>query len=64
MEEKTDTMANISMEDNIPVTEGSESRLLPVLPMSELVLFPRLIIPLALWEESAQRLIDDTLLKR
>ena len=63
MEEKTDTMANISMEDNIPVTEGSESRLLPVLPMSELVLFPRLIIPLALWEESAQRLIDDTLLK-
>lgn len=32
MEEKTDTMANISMEDNIPVTEGSESRLLPYSP--------------------------------
>ncbi len=43
--------------------EGGDSRLLPILPMSELVLFPRLIIPLALWEESAQRLIDDTLLK-
>jgi len=43
--------------------ETGSSRLLPILPMSELVLFPRLIIPLALWEESAQRLIDDTLLK-
>ena len=63
MEEKLDTMANSPLEDNIPETEAGESRLLPILPMSELVLFPRLIIPLALWEESAQRLIDDTLLK-
>lgn len=43
--------------------DQSESRLLPILPMSEIVLFPRLMIPLALWEESAQRLVDDTLLK-
>ena len=63
MEEKHDTMANTPMEDNTPVDETGGSRLLPILPMSELVLFPRLIIPLALWEESAQRLIDDTLLK-
>ena len=63
MEEKPDTMANTTMEDNTPVDETGGSRLLPILPMSELVLFPRLIIPLALWEESAQRLIDDTLLK-
>ncbi len=52
--------------DPSPATAGADSgdsRLLPILPMSELVLFPRLIIPLALWEESAQRLIDDTLLK-
>ena len=63
MEEKHETMANIPMADNNTVTETGGSRLLPILPMSELVLFPRLIIPLALWEESAQRLIDDTLLK-
>ncbi len=63
MEEKLDTLANTPMDDYSPPTEKGDSRLLPILPMSELVLFPRLIIPLALWEESAQRLIDDTLLK-
>ena len=63
MEEKLDTLANTPMDDYSPATENGDSRLLPILPMSELVLFPRLIIPLALWEESAQRLIDDTLLK-
>ena len=49
--------------DSPAAPESGDSRLLPILPMSELVLFPRLIIPLALWEESAQRLVDDTLLK-
>jgi ATP-dependent Lon protease len=63
MEEKLDTLVNTPRDDYNPATEKGESRLLPILPMSELVLFPRLIIPLALWEESAQRLIDDTLLK-
>jgi ATP-dependent Lon protease len=63
MEEKLDTSANIPLDDYNPETESGDSRLLPIIPMSELVLFPRLIIPLALWEESAQRLIDDTLLK-
>jgi ATP-dependent Lon protease len=63
MEEKLDTLASPALEEETPETDNGGSRLLPILPMSELVLFPRLIIPLALWEESAQRLIDDTMLK-
>jgi len=43
--------------------ESPESRLLPILPMSELVLFPRLIVPLAIWEESAQGLVNEALLQ-
>ena len=58
-----DTLQNHDAPPSAPESEAGDSRLLPILPMSELVLFPRLIIPLALWEESAQRLVDDTLLK-
>ena len=58
-----DTLQNHDAPSSAPEPETGNSRLLPILPMSELVLFPRLIIPLALWEESAQRLVDDTLLK-
>ena len=35
---------------------------LPVLPISEVVLFPRVIMPLSLWEEKAQKLVDDVIL--
>jgi len=63
MEEILDTLESPPLEEKNSETDAGGSRLLPILPMSELVLFPRLIIPLALWEESAQRLIDDTLLK-
>jgi ATP-dependent Lon protease len=38
-------------------------RVLPILPVSDLVLFPRLIMPLVLWEESAQKLIHEVLLQ-
>ena len=38
-------------------------RVLPILPVSDLVLFPRLIMPLVLWEESAQKLVDEVLLQ-
>jgi ATP-dependent Lon protease len=38
-------------------------RVLPILPVSELVLFPRIIMPLALWEESAQLLVNEVLLQ-
>ncbi len=37
-------------------------RVLPILPATDLVLFPRLIMPLALWEEPAQKLVDEVLL--
>ena len=39
------------------------ARVLPILPVSDLVLFPRLIMPLALWEESAQKLVNEVLLQ-
>jgi len=38
-------------------------RVLPILPVSDLVLFPRLVMPLVLWEESAQRLVNEVLLQ-
>ncbi len=63
MEEKITNTKVTPAESGNPAAEAGEARLLPIIPMSELVLFPRLIIPLALWEESIQRLIDDTLLK-
>jgi len=63
MEEKFNTLNDLPTETTSPGPDKGDSRLLPILPMSELVLFPRLIIPLALWEDGAQRLIDDTLLK-
>ncbi|MFZ2087489.1 MAG: LON peptidase substrate-binding domain-containing protein, partial [Desulfobaccales bacterium] len=39
-----------------------ERLVLPILTSSELVLFPRVIQPMALWEPSAQKLIDDVIL--
>jgi ATP-dependent Lon protease len=38
-------------------------RVLPMLPVSDLVLFPRIVMPLALHEESAQRLVNEVLLQ-
>ncbi len=35
---------------------------LPVLPTSEVVLFPRVIVPLSLWEDKAQKLVDDVIM--
>ncbi|MCL6621557.1 MAG: endopeptidase La [Syntrophobacterales bacterium] len=36
--------------------------ILPILPTSDIVLFPRIIMPLAVWDEAGQRLVDDVLL--
>ena len=36
-------------------------RVLPILPVSDLVLFPRIVMPLSLHEESAQRLVNEVL---
>ncbi len=38
-------------------------RVLPILPVSDLVLFPRIIMPLAIWEESAQKLVNEVLMQ-
>ncbi|MFZ5453676.1 MAG: endopeptidase La [Thermodesulfobacteriota bacterium] len=38
-------------------------RSLPILPHSDVVLFPRIIMPLVLWEERAQTLVDQVLLQ-
>ena len=35
---------------------------LPVLPISEVVLFPRVIMPLSIWEDKAQKLVDDVIM--
>ena len=59
----TDNHAN----DDIPVAAEPVvppgPRVLPILPATDLVLFPRLIMPLALWEEPAQKLVNEVLLK-
>ena len=60
-------MTNNYETDDIPVVAEPVAetgpRVLPILPATELVLFPRLIMPLALWEEPAQKLVDEVLLK-
>ncbi|MCK9375715.1 MAG: endopeptidase La [Syntrophobacterales bacterium] len=53
--------------DDIPVVAEadvhSEPRVLPILTSTDLVLFPRIIMPLALWEEPAQKLVNEVLLQ-
>ncbi|MFW6123301.1 MAG: LON peptidase substrate-binding domain-containing protein, partial [Thermodesulfobacteriota bacterium] len=55
----------IDTENVVPETREApqEPVVLPILPSSELVLFPRVILPMALWEESAQKLVDDIILQ-
>ena len=52
--------------DDMPVTAEpviqTGPRVLPILPATDLVLFPRIIMPLALWEEPAQKLVNEVLL--
>jgi ATP-dependent Lon protease len=49
--------------DNQKDQEAPQERtVLPILPSSELVLFPRVIMPMSLWEEKAQKLVDDVIL--
>jgi ATP-dependent Lon protease len=60
-------MVNHHATDDFPVLAESDlqpdSRVLPILPATDLVLFPRIIMPLALWEEPAQKLVDEVLLQ-
>jgi len=60
-------MTNHHETDEIPVAALSDEqpgpRVLPILPSTDLVLFPRIIMPLALWEEPAQKLVNEVLLQ-
>ena len=51
----------------IPVAADEEPqpgpRALPILPTSDLVLFPRIIMPMVIWEDPAQKLITEVLLQ-
>jgi ATP-dependent Lon protease len=59
-------MTNNHENDDIPVVPDPVvqpgPRVLPILPATEMVLFPRIIMPLALWEEPAQKLVNEVLL--
>jgi ATP-dependent Lon protease len=46
-----------------PLDEQPSPRVLPILPSTDLVLFPRIVMPLALWEEPAQKLVNEVLLQ-
>jgi ATP-dependent Lon protease len=60
-------MTNNQEIDEIQVAAVSETqhgpRVLPILPMTDLVLFPRIIMPIALWDEPAQKLVNEVLLQ-
>jgi len=59
-------MTNNNETNDIRVVAESEvqlgPRVLPIIPSTDLVLFPRIIMPLALWEEPAQKLVNEVLL--
>jgi ATP-dependent Lon protease len=46
-----------------PPIETPGPRVLPILPATELVLFPRIVMPLALYEEPAQKLVNEVLVQ-
>ncbi len=60
-------MTNNNETNDIRVVAESEvqpgPRVLPIIPATDLVLFPRIIMPLALWEEPAQKLVNEVLLQ-
>ncbi|MEJ2670991.1 MAG: LON peptidase substrate-binding domain-containing protein, partial [Deltaproteobacteria bacterium] len=47
----------------VPSEEPPVPRILPILPSTDLVLFPRIVMPLALYEEPAQKLVQEVLLQ-
>jgi len=60
-------MTNNHETDDIPVAADPSCSqapgCCPYYRRTDLVLFPRLIMPLALWEEPAQKLVNEVLLK-
>jgi ATP-dependent Lon protease len=60
-------MTNNNKTNDIRVVAESEvqpgPRALPIIPATDMVLFPRIIMPLALWEEPAHKLVNEVLLQ-
>ena len=58
-------MASEEQEVQAPLLGDQEihpgPRVLSILPMPDMVLFPRMILPLVLWDESAQKLVQEAL---
>jgi ATP-dependent Lon protease len=58
-------MASEEQEIQAPLLGDQEihpgPRVLSILPMPDMVLFPRMILPLVLWDESAQKLVQEAL---
>jgi ATP-dependent Lon protease len=57
---------DLKEKDIQPALRGDEEihpspRVLSILPMSDLVLFPRIIMPLVIWEENGQKLVQEAL---
>jgi ATP-dependent Lon protease len=57
---------DLKEKDIQPALRGDEEinpgpRVLSILPMSDLVLFPRIIMPLVIWEEQGQKLVQEAL---
>jgi ATP-dependent Lon protease len=58
----TEAAHELSQPSQESQVKPGEQVVLPILPSSELVLFPRIILPLSIWEDSAQKLVDEVLL--
>ena len=58
-------MAREEQDIQVPLLGDQEihpsPRVLSILPMPDLVLFPRMIMPLVLWDEQAQKLVHEAL---
>ena len=58
-------MASEEQEIQAPLLGDQEihpgPRVLSILPMPDMVLFPRMILPLVLWDESGQKLVQEAL---
>jgi len=58
----TDNHNDMQQEARESQDAPQEKTVLPILPSSELVLFPRVILPLSLWDDMAQKLVNDVIL--
>ncbi|MBM4275498.1 MAG: endopeptidase La [Deltaproteobacteria bacterium] len=58
--ENSEPEISIAQEEEI---HPASPRVLPILPVSDLVLFPRIIMPVVVWDEPSQKLINEALFR-